>query len=228
MGSFVSTGFRARIRGGIEPIARLFGRVGLTPNALTLIGFAIAVLGAAAAASQQWLFAGLLVAFGAIFDLFDGALARATGKTSRLGAFLDSTFDRLGELVVYIGIIGGALFVRLDELALVAATAMAAAVMVSYIRAKSESLGFSGGTGIANVGFAPREVRIVILAVGLVLAGNGPVNIVPAPPTVCIDSCIQPGGTVLLFTLGLIAILATITTVQRIVHVVLQSRKQEN
>lgn len=227
MGSLVSPTIRARVRDGVEPIARLFGRVGLTPNALTLIGFAIAIVAAAAAASQMWLWAGVLVAFGAVFDLFDGALARATNTTSRLGAFMDSTFDRLGEVAVYLGIAGGALFVRLDELALVTATAMASSMMVSYIRAKSESLGFTAGSGIANIGFAPREVRVVILAVGLVLAGNAPANFVPPPGSVCIDSCVQPGGTVLLVTLGLIAVLATLTTIQRILFVYRQSNSQE-
>ena len=227
-GSAVRPTFRDRARAAVEPVARVFGRIGLTPNSLTLIGFAIAVVAAAAAASQMWLWAGLLVAVGAVFDLFDGALARATNQVSRLGAFLDSTLDRAGELVVYLGVIAGALFVRLDELALVATIAMAAAFMVSYTRAKSESLGFTAGSGMSRVGLAPREVRVVILTIGLILAGNGPVNAVPSPGQVCIDSCIQPGGSILLLTLGLIAFLATITTIQRIVHVVFQSRQQES
>ena len=227
MSSLVSPQLRDRVRGALEPVALIFGRIGLTPNALTLVGFGIALLAAGAAASQQWLTAGVLVIFGATFDLFDGALARATNRTSRLGAFMDSTFDRLGEMVVYVGIIGGALFVRLGELALVAVAAMAAAFMVSYARAKSESLGFSPGSGMANVGLAPREVRTVVLAIGLLLAGNGAVNLVPSPGQVCIDSCIQPGGSVLIVTLGLITILATITTIQRIVYVYLQAKKEQ-
>src|SRR5919106_167587 len=105
--SVVSSSLRSRVRAGAEPVARAFGRLGLTPNALTLIGFGIAVIGAGLAASQAWLLASLVVGFGAIFDLFDGALARATGRTSRLGAFLDSTFDRLGEVMVYLGIAWG-------------------------------------------------------------------------------------------------------------------------
>ena len=112
------------------------------------------------------------MAFGAVFDMFDGALARATGKTSRLGAFLDSTFDRAGEAVVYLGIAFA--FLRYDADVpggCLAAIAMAASFMVSYTRAKSESLGFTPGTGMANVGLAPREVRIAILVVGLFAAG---------------------------------------------------------
>src|SRR5512141_3135141 len=105
--SVVPATFRSRVRAGVEPIARLFGRVGLTPNMLTLIGFAIAIVGAWLASTQAWLLAGLVVAFGAIFDLFDGALARATNRTSNFGAFFDSTMDRAGEAVVYIGVAWG-------------------------------------------------------------------------------------------------------------------------
>src|SRR4026208_1882086 len=106
--SVVPTSFRSRIRSTIEtPVARIFGRLGLSPNALPLIGFCLAVVGAYFAAMQDWLTAGLVVAFGAVFDLFGGALARATGKVSKFGAFMDSTFDRAGEAVVLVGILVG-------------------------------------------------------------------------------------------------------------------------
>ncbi|HWH38079.1 MAG TPA: CDP-alcohol phosphatidyltransferase family protein [Candidatus Limnocylindrales bacterium] len=220
MGSLVSPTLRARIRGAAEPVARLFGRVGLTPNALTLIGFGMAIAAAYAAASHAWLAAGLLVAFGAAFDLLDGALARATNTASRFGAFMDSTFDRAGEAVVYIGIAiayyvvpnvgGGGVLLPM--------AAMAAALMVSYTRAKAESLGFASGKGLASVGFAPREVRVVILAVGLVLTDLGGGLGEMMWPTA--------GSQFLFLSLGLITLLATVTTIQRIVHVYLQSKKE--
>lgn len=223
-GSAVRPTFRDRARAAVEPMARVFGRVGLTPNALTLIGFAIAVLGAVLAAAQMWLLAGVVVAFGAVFDLFDGALARATNQTSRLGAFMDSVFDRAGEAVVYIGIAIGCVVADLPWLALLAMAAMAAAFMVSYTRAKSESLGFTPGSRMAGVGFAPREVRTVIVVVGLLLAG--------AAGGLQVDYearwwNVLKGEPWLVLSLGLITVLATLTTIQRIVHVVLQSRKQE-
>jgi len=84
-------------------------RVGLSPNALTLIGFGIAVLAAIAAGAQAWLLAGILVIFGGVFDMFDGLVARATGKVSKAGAFMDSTFDRWGEAILYIGVVWGAM-----------------------------------------------------------------------------------------------------------------------
>jgi hypothetical protein len=89
---------------------------------------------------------------------------------------------------------------------------MAAAFMVSYSRAKSESLGFSSGTGMANVGFAPREVRTVLLSLGLVIAG-----VIPATD-------VDTRWLVLVGTLGLIAVLATLTTIQRILFVYNQAR----
>lgn len=225
-GSIVSPELRARVRGVATPIAVGFGRLGLTPNHLTLIGFGIAIVAAVAAWQESWLAAGVLVLVGAVFDLFDGALARATDRTSRLGAFMDSVADRAGEAVVYVGIIAGCLAAGFSLGAILAAAAMAAAFMVSYVRAKSESLGFTSGTRMAAVGLAPREIRIVILALGLVLAGQGPINLVPPAGSTCIESCIQSSGMILLAALGLITVLATVTTIQRIVHVIRQTPQE--
>jgi CDP-diacylglycerol--glycerol-3-phosphate 3-phosphatidyltransferase len=105
--SVVSDGFRQRVRGLAVPVALAFGRLGLTPNALTVIGFLGTCAAAFAAASQAWLIAGVLVLAFGIFDLFDGALARASGRASKFGAFLDSTLDRTGENLVYAGIAFG-------------------------------------------------------------------------------------------------------------------------
>ena len=237
-GSLVSPELRARVRGLMEPVALGLGRVGLTPNALTVIGFLIACIAAGAAAAQAWLVAGLLVLFGGVFDLFDGALARATNKVSRLGAFMDSTFDRAGEAVVYVGIIAGTGHAfwplggdTIGNLSLLAAAAMAASFMVSYTRAKAESLGFTGGTGMANVGLAPREVRIVLLALGLILTGiGGGVCTTGDCGFFSTETPLGPrhdGADFLAGALGIIALLATITTIQRIVHTINQAAKQE-
>lgn len=224
-GSLVSPETRARVRGLMEPVALGFGRLGLTPNSLTVIGFLIACVAAVAAARQAWLVAGLLVIFGGVFDLFDGALARATGKVSRLGAFMDSTFDRWGEVVVYVGLVWGTLDMGLWRPVVLAAAAMGAAFMVSYTRAKAESLGFTPGTGMANVGLAPREVRILILTLGLVAAG-----LLPGFPSDMDQPgamAYPPSALALEAALGLIAILATVTTIQRIVHTINQAARQE-
>jgi phosphatidylglycerophosphate synthase len=225
-GSLVSPETRARVRERMEPIALVLGRIGLTPNALTVIGFAIACVAALAAGAQAWLAAGVLVMVGAVFDLFDGALARATGTASRLGAFMDSTFDRWGEGVIYVGIVCGALDMGLWHPVVLAAAAMASAFMVSYTRAKAESLGFTTGSGMANVGLAPREVRIAILTIGLIgtgVVGSG----FQSTCDTCAGGMAYPlGALVLDAALGLIAALATLTTIQRIIHTIRQAAQQ--
>ncbi len=224
-GAIVSPELRARIRGLITPIALGLARVGLTPNALTLIGFLIACIAAVAAGAQAWLLAGFLVIFGGIFDLFDGAVARATNRVSKLGAFLDSVFDRWGEGIVYVGIAWGALETGMSRTIILATVAMTSAFMVSYTRAKAENMGFTSGAGMAAVGLAPREVRIVILTLGLIAAG-----LLPGFP----EDMDAPGAMAyplsalaLEAALGLIAVLATITTIQRIIHTVRQASGQQ-
>ena len=219
--SVVSPSLRDRVRGIATPVALAMGRVGLTPNALTLIGFAGTCVAAVAAAFGAWTLAGILVLIFGIFDMFDGTLARATGRASRLGAFMDSVFDRWGEGIVYVGIVAGCVAAGFNEGAVLAAAAMASAFMVSYARAKSEGLGFTEGTGMAAVGLAPREVRLVILTIGLVWAGlAGGVSPVTAG---------WPVGTIpLAASLGLITVLGTITVIQRVIHVINQNRQQEN
>jgi phosphatidylglycerophosphate synthase len=221
----ISNQSRDRVKKVFEPIALGMGRLGLTPDALTLIGFAITVVGAALLAGQLWLAGGLVILFGGVFDMFDGTLARATGRVSTLGAFMDSVFDRWGEALVYLGIVIGAVASDFDEVAILAAAAMGAAFMVSYTRAKSEGLGFTSGIGMAAVGIMPREIRLVILSVGLVAAGAFGVPILQPPAgATCIESCIQTGGIVLLGALVIIALGATVTVIQRILHVRNQAR----
>ncbi len=222
----LSNDSRDRVKHAFEPIALAMGRAGLTPDALTLIGFAITVIGAILVSQQLWLAGGLVVLLGGVFDMFDGTLARATGQVSKLGAFMDSVFDRWGEAVVYVGIVVGCITVGYTLGTALAATAMASSFMVSYARSKSEGLGFTPGTGMAAVGLAPREVRLVILTLGLLLAGVlGGVWFDDCGALFCLDSS-GLGNVPLAASLGLITILATITTIQRILHVRSQARQQ--
>ncbi len=221
----ISNESRDRVKHAFEPIALAMGRAGLTPDGLTLIGFAITVVGAGLLSQQLWLAGGLVVFFGGVFDMFDGTLARATGKAGPLGAFMDSVFDRGGEAIVYLGIVAGLAFAGFTEGVILAAAAMGAAFMVSYVRAKSEGFGFTEGTGMAAVGIMPREVRLVILSLGLVLA---PLPIYAAVPAnaACAGACDFPQGGSLTIALTIITIGATITVIQRIVHVRRQAKHQ--
>ena len=213
----ISNQARDRVKGIFEPVALALGRLGLTPDALTLIGFGITVVGAVLLSQQQWLAGGLVVLFGGVFDMFDGTLARATGKVSKLGAFMDSVFDRWGEALVYLGIIAGCVAASFDAATILAAMAMGSAFMVSYTRAKSEGLGFSSGTGMAAIGLMPREVRLVVLSFGLVLAA-----VIGGLRAEDPDALANVLGTVLAF----IGITATITTIQRILHVRAQANRE--
>ena len=184
----ISNESRGRIKKVFEPIALSMGRMGLTPDALTLIGFAITAVGA--------------VFVGGVFDMFDGTLARATGQTSKLGAFMDSTFDKAGEILVFLGCIYALANANVGSVpVLVAAAAMGASIMVSYTRAKSDALGFSSGMGLAAVGIMPREVRLVIISLGIVLTGT------------------SIGISAIEFALGVILVGSVITVIQRILHV---------
>jgi CDP-diacylglycerol--glycerol-3-phosphate 3-phosphatidyltransferase len=209
--SFVSQNMRARVRGAVTPIALAAGRVGLTPNALTVIGFVISGGAAAAAATQNWILAAALVIFGGSFDMLDGGLARAQNRVTRFGAFLDSTLDRWGEGVVYIGIVAGCSKAGFTFGEVAAVAAAVASFQVSYTRAKAETLGLHG-----EVGIAPRAERLVVLAVGLLLAGlDGGVGFMAR------------GQNWLALALVIIVVSASITAVQRTLHVRTQLRKEE-
>jgi CDP-diacylglycerol---glycerol-3-phosphate 3-phosphatidyltransferase len=221
----ISNESRSRVKAVFEPVALAMGRAGLTPDALTLIGFVITVFGAILLAMQQWLAGGIVVFLGGVFDMFDGTLARATGKVSPLGGFMDSVFDRAGEVVVYVGIVAGLQAVGIADGPLLAAAAMGAAVMVSYARAKSDAHGFTAGTGMAAVGIMPREVRLVILTLGLVAAGLLGATAPGANADGAGGSAIPFGITVLFLALGVILVGSVITVIQRILHVRAQARK---
>jgi phosphatidylglycerophosphate synthase len=146
----------------------------LTPDMLTLAGVALCLTGAVLVGFEErneklffWLGGALFVA-GSIADILDGALARAASKGTIFGAFLDSTFDRLGEAAVLTAI--GLTFMRdSNEIALVATfAAVVGSFLVSYTRARAESLGLRG-----DVGFGSRVERVVIIAVGLFFAPWG-------------------------------------------------------
>jgi CDP-diacylglycerol---glycerol-3-phosphate 3-phosphatidyltransferase len=218
----ISNESRGRIKQVFEPIALGMGRLGLTPDGLTLIGFGITVAGAALLAAQSWLLGGIVVFVGGAFDMFDGTLARATGKVSPLGAFMDSVFDRAGEVIVYLGIVAGLLRDGIWDVALLAAAAMGAAVMVSYTRSKSEGLGFTEGTGMAAVGIMPREIRLVILAIGLILAGV--LGVGYGDFTGDGGLKVWPGTWALTLALGIITLGSVITVIQRILHVRRQAK----
>jgi CDP-diacylglycerol--glycerol-3-phosphate 3-phosphatidyltransferase len=165
-GSLFTGDERARIKRIGEPIALFLGRLGFTPDALTVAGFGIVLAAAFAAAAGQWSLTALILIFGTLFDGLDGTLARATGKTSDFGAFLDSTMDRAGEAVIYAGIAAGAAMSGKTEVIGLATLALGTGSLVSYVRARGEGLGVC-----ANIGIAQRAERAAVLIIGLLVGG---------------------------------------------------------
>ena len=162
--------FRSAILRYVEvPGARLFQAIGLTPNVITLLGFGVSV-GAAGLVGSGWLLAGGIVFLvGGGLDLFDGALARLTGKASPFGALLDSVFDRLGEASLFVGLaVYGTRAGFSERFLLFFVTALLLALIfsqgVSYLRARGEGLGVFTRDGVMT-----RSERVVILGAGLII-----------------------------------------------------------
>jgi phosphatidylglycerophosphate synthase len=161
---------REILRRSMEGVAR----TKLTPDMLSIAGLTLCVVGAVLVGFEErnpklffWLGAISFIA-GSIADILDGALARAASKGTIFGAFLDSTFDRLGEAAMLTAI--GLVFMHDgNEIALVATfAAVIGSLLVSYTRAKAESLGLRG-----DVGFGSRLERVVIISIGLFIAPWG-------------------------------------------------------
>jgi CDP-diacylglycerol--glycerol-3-phosphate 3-phosphatidyltransferase len=137
----------------------------LTPNAISLTGFALCVVAAVLVWEEYFFLGGIAYIVGSVCDTLDGRYSRMSGKGTSFGAFLDSTLDRIEEGLVLTAV--GAYFARTgDDLAAAACVlAVLASLMVSYTRARAEALGVE-----CKVGIADRAVRVVILSAGLLLA----------------------------------------------------------
>jgi CDP-diacylglycerol--glycerol-3-phosphate 3-phosphatidyltransferase len=156
--------YKAEVDRVAEPVARALLRARIQPNQLTILGVAISGLSAVAFASDRQRWGGVLLALAGACDILDGALARASDQVSPFGAFLDSVLDRYSDLLVLAGII--VLFGRLGRGADVVATlaALIGTVMVSYTRARAESIGVE-----CKVGLMERGERLLVLIAGALL-----------------------------------------------------------
>jgi CDP-diacylglycerol--glycerol-3-phosphate 3-phosphatidyltransferase len=149
-----------------EPVVRCLARTGLSPNALTIIGFLLNVAVAGLLARGHLFLGGFLVLFAGWFDMLDGALARVVGKATPFGSLLDSTIDRFSEAVLFLGLLIFYLkqATTLEEVLLIY-SAIVGSIVVSYVKARAEGLGLR-----CEVGFFARPERIVLLAMGLLLS----------------------------------------------------------
>ena len=153
----------------LTPVARLLLRAGVGPDAVTVVGTLGVCIGALAFYPRGEFFVGTLVITAFVFsDMVDGAMARMSGRSSRWGAFLDSTLDRIGDGAVFGGLV---LWFAAEQNILMASLALWCLVVgsvVSYARARAEGLGMT-----ANVGVAERADRLVAILVATGLDGLG-------------------------------------------------------
>ena len=166
--------YTAAAREALARSLRGVARTKLTPDMLTVAGVSLCLAGAVLVGFENrneelffWL-GGALFVIGSVVDILDGALARAASKGTVFGAFLDSTFDRVGEAAMLAAI--GLAFMRDgNQVALVATfAAITGSFLVSYTRARAEALGLRG-----DVGFGSRVERVVLISVALGLAPWG-------------------------------------------------------
>jgi archaetidylinositol phosphate synthase len=151
---------RGSLGAGRASLGKSASKLVPSPTAWTVVGLLFAVLAFALYSGKDPFLGGLMLAISGFFDILDGAVARATGKTSQLGAFLDSTLDRVAEVLVYLGIIIGGY--TNPSLVLVA---LSFSLLVSYTRAKGDALGVS----LAGIGVGERSERLVVLIVASLL-----------------------------------------------------------
>lgn len=148
----------------LEPVARFISWTGVSPNVVTIIGFLLMIGVAVVLARGHFLVGGFLITGVALFDAVDGTLARMMGRTSRFGAFLDSTLDRFSEAVIFLGLF--IYFVDQNqglELILIYATVVGS-LMVSYARARAEGIGVPLKDGLFT-----RFERVLLLIIGLII-----------------------------------------------------------
>lgn len=188
---------RARATAVLEPLGSLLAEKGVHPNAVTLVGFLLQAACAALFALGRGRWGGILLLVVAPLDAVDGAVARAGGKESPFGAFLDSTVDRLADAVLILGLTAH----QFQEGMLLEAglflVALVGSLMVSYTRARAEALGLS-----CKVGVLTRMERILLIAV---LATVGWFSVLA----------------------WMLAILSAVTVFQRVIHVYRSSSRPE-
>lgn len=186
--------------GLVDPVVDWLLRHGVRPNTITTIG-ALLVAASAVAFAFGWVrTGGGLLLLSGVVDTFDGQVARRGGMVSKFGAFYDSTLDRVGDGATFIGI--AAYLLRAPgvawriETAVLCMIAVLSSLLVSYARARAEGLGLD-----CKVGLIQRAERLIAIGVPSVLVGAG------------------PGGVVLQVITALLAVLSTVTVVQRFVYV---------
>ena len=181
----------------IGPVTRWLIRRRVHPNAITVMGFAVTVAGAVMFSRDHVHTAGALILLGGLCDVFDGSVARESGLASKFGSFFDSTLDRISEIAMYLGLMTLYNAYQLEFVDIwmiyIITLALGGSLMVSYTRAKAESLGFD-----CSVGLMQRGERIILLGSASAFFG------------------LAADGMVLSSVIVIVAVLTNITAVHRI------------
>jgi CDP-diacylglycerol--glycerol-3-phosphate 3-phosphatidyltransferase len=154
--------FRTSIDKAVKPVGDGLRRTGLTPDHLTIVGLVVGAAAAFAIGAGELRIGLVLVILAALPDLLDGALARASGASSQRGAFFDSTVDRLTDALLLGGIAWHLASTESAHMSILPFAVMAVSSLISYQRAKAESLGLE-----AKGGLMERAERIVLICLGL-------------------------------------------------------------
>jgi|SRR5690606_28805936 len=180
----------------VDPIGRALLRLGISPDLVTVLGTLGVVAGAIGfGARGKFIAAALVVAAFAVVDFVDGAMARARGYSTRFGAFLDSTMDRIADGAVLGAVAYWYASVQETPTLVVALVCLVVSQVISYVKARAQSLGLD-----CDVGIAERAERLLLVGIGALVTGFGVGWGLPA-------------------ALWLLAALSVVTVVQRIVHV---------
>ena len=176
----------------LQPLVSLLAALRISPTAVTVFGLPLSIGAGYFFAAGQFTIGGVLAALVGLCDTLDGELSRRTGTASSLGAFIDSTVDRLSESLVLVGLYW---YYRDSRFGLLAVVALVFSLMVSYVRARAEGVGRE-----CKVGLFERPVRVLVLLFGAFVLGR----------------------TWMPVALGVIALGSLITVIQRITHVLAQ------
>lgn len=159
-----TTQFQAWVRGLALRAAARLRSLPITPNQLTITGLLVTLVAAALIGADHPFIGGMVLLFAGVFDIFDGALARASNRSYPYGAFLDSTTDRISEGAVLVGVL---LYFQHHQMYLgpvLVVLTLLGSLMVSYVRARAQSLGFS-----CEGGLLARPERVLLTVLGLLL-----------------------------------------------------------
>jgi phosphatidylglycerophosphate synthase len=157
----IDTRVRPHVTRYLDAIGRVLAKVGMTPTAMTVLGLVVVLVGAVLVGTGRLVSGAWVIAVGSLLDGLDGAVARATDRVSARGAFLDSAFDRIGEIAAFAGLA----FAMEGEarILLLIVLAVGGAMLVPYMRARAEAEGLVGTGGLMG-----RTERLIVFCAGLV------------------------------------------------------------